>query len=122
MENAIVDVAHDVAEIGADTPASQQEQITTLAPNNSLRTNGNADGAANAQPPLVSNPRGKSLLTGEQEKMVRSLNTIPNMKKYRVFFTEARTSHAIIISRDPRFAIHEKGVEVLRHWAERFEL
>lgn len=118
----MVDVAHDVAEIGADTPASQQEQIATLAPNNSLRTNGNADDAANAQPPLASNPRGKSLLTGEQEKMVRSLNTIPNMKKYRVFFTEARTSHAIIISRDPRFAIHEKGIEVLRHWAERFEL
>jgi hypothetical protein len=121
MEDAMLDVAHDVAEIGVNTPVSREEQISTVTSNNKLKTNGNADRTANAKPPLTS--KEKSLLTEEQKQMVRSLNTIPNMKKYRAFFKEVRNSHAIIISRDPRrFAIHEKGVEVLRHWAERFEL
>jgi len=121
MENAVLDAAHDVAEIGVNAPVSQEEQVSTVASNTKLKTNGNADSIANAKPPLTS--KRKSLLTDEQAKMVRSLNTIPNLKKYRVFFAGIRTSHAIIISRDPRrFAIHEKGVEVLTHWAERFEL
>lgn len=117
----MLDAAHDVAEIGVNTPASREEQVSTVASSTKLKTNGNADSTANAKPPLTS--KRKSLLTDEQAKMVRSLNTIPNMKKYRVLFTGIRTSHAIIISRDPRrFPIHEKGVEVLTHWAERFEL
>ena len=121
MENAMLDAAHDVAEIGVNTTASHEEQASPVTSNTEPKTNGNDDSTTNAKPPLMS--KRKSLLTEEQAKMVRSLNTIPNMKKYRVFFTGIRTSHAIIISRDPRrFAIHEKGVEVLTHWAERFEL
>jgi len=117
MENAMLDAAHDVAEIAV----SQEEPVRVVASNTKPKVNGNADSTAHAKTPLTS--KRKSLLTEEQAKMVRSLNTIPNMKKYRVFFTGIRTSHAIIISRDPRrFAIHEKGVEVLSHWAERFEL
>ena len=123
MGNAILDVAHDVAEIGVNTPVPPEAQIRSLALNNKLKTNGDAGSTANAKPPLTSKAQRKSLLTEEQERMVRWLNTIPNMRKYPVFFTEVRTSHAIIISRDPRrFAIHEKGFEVLRHWSERFEL
>lgn len=122
MENAMVNVAHDVAEVGVNTPISREEQIGTVASNRRLETNGNADSPANAKPPLISKAREKSLLTEEQQKMVRALNAIPNMKKYRVFFAGVRNSHAMIISRDPRFAIHEKGIEVLKHWAERFEL
>jgi len=119
----MVGVAHDVAEIGVNTPVSQEEQISTTSANKFTTTDGNADCTTSAKTPLMSNVREKSLLTEEQKKMVRSLNTIPNMKKYRVFFSEVRNSHAIIISRDPRrFEIHEKGVEVLGHWAERFEL
>ena len=122
MENAMVDAVDDVAEVGIDTSASQGERIGTVASNSKLETNGNADGNADAKPPLTSNVREKSLLTGEQQEMVRSLNSIPNMKKYRVFFAGVRNSHAMIISRDPRFVIHEKGVEVLKHWADRFEV
>ena len=123
MENAMVGVAHDVAEIGVNAPVSQEEQKTALAANSKLEANDSANSTANTKPPITSQAREKSLLTEEQEKMVRSLNAIPNMKKYRAFFTEVRNSHAILISRDPRrFEIHEKGVEVLRHWAERFEL
>lgn len=119
----MADVAHDVAEIGVNTPVSQGEQRSTTAANSRLKTNDDGSGNANARPPLTSQAREGSLLTQEQENMVRSLNTIPNMKKYRVFFEEVRNSHAIIISRDPRrFEIHERGVEVLRHWAERFGL
>ena len=122
MGNAMLDIAHDVAEIGVNTPVSQEEQKSATAANNRLKATDNVNGTANTKPPLMSQPRENSLLTEEQEKMVRSLNTIPNMKKYRAFFAEVMNSHAIIISRDPRrFEIHEKGVEILRHWAERFE-
>lgn len=118
MENTILDVGHDVAELGVNTPISQEERISPVTSSDNPKTNGNAGSTASAKSSSAS-----KLLTGEQEKMVRSLNTIPNMKKYRAFFTEVRNSHAIIISRDPRrFAIHEKGVEVLEHWSERFEL
>jgi len=122
MGNAMLDMAHDVAEIGVNTPVSQEEQRSAAAANNRLKTTDIVNGTANAEPPLTSQVREKSLLTKEQEEMVRSLNAIPSMKKYRAFFVEVRNSHAIIISRDPRrFEIHEKGVEILRHWAERFE-
>ena len=121
MENAMADVAHNVAEIGVNTPVSQEEQRSTVVANGNLKTDAISTG--NIKPPPLAQVREKSLLTKEQQEMVRSLNTIPNMKKYRVFFTEVRNSHAIIISRDPRrFEIHEKGVEILKHWSERFEL
>lgn len=123
MENALVDVAHDVAEIGINTTVSRNTQPDPVRAGTELGANGNIDSTADVTPPLTSQAQEKSFLTEEQKKMVQSLNTIPNMKKYRLFFTEVRNSHAIIISRDPRrFEIHEKGVEVLRHWAERFDL
>ena len=123
MENVMLDVVHDVAEIGVNTPVSQEEQRSTVETDGGPKATDSANSIANAKPPLTSQVREKSLLTEEQKKMVRSLNAIPNMKKYRVFFTEVRNSHAIIISRDPRrFEIHKKGMEILRHWAERFEL
>ena len=122
MENAIVNVAHDVAEVGVDAPASRREQIDIVTSNNKLEANSNSDSTANAKPPSASKTRENSFLTEEQRKMVQSLNTIPHMKKHRVFFAGVRNSHAMIISRDPRFAIHEKGLEVLRHWGESFEL
>jgi hypothetical protein len=116
METAIVSVAHDVAEIGVNSSIPQTSATEDC---NGLETNG-----AESPTPLVTLQTGRnSLLSEEQKKMVRSLNTIPNMKKYRVFFAEVRNSHAIIISRDPRrFKVHDKGVEVLKHWAERFDL
>ena len=123
VENAIVGVAHDVAEIGVNSPVSQNAQPVPVGARIELKANSNADGTADVTPRSTSQVRGGSFLTEEQRRMVRSLNTIPNMKKYRVFFTEVRNSHAIIISRDPgRFKIHEKGVEVLKHWGERFQL
>lgn len=123
MENAIVGVAHDVAEIGVNTAASRIAQPDLVGTSIGPKANNGVGSTASATPPLASQAQHKSFLTEEQKKMVRSLNTIPHMKKYRLFFTEVRNSHAIIISRDPRrFEIHEKGVEVLTHWAERFEL
>lgn len=119
VESAFAGVAHDVAEFGVNTPVSPEAQINGTR--KELKANGDADSTASSL--LASRAREKSFLTEAQKKMVKSLNTIPNMKKYRAFFAEVRNSHAIIISRDPRrFEIHEKGVEILRHWAERFEI
>jgi hypothetical protein len=123
MENAIVEVAHGVAEIGVNTPASGGAETNLMEARNELKTNYSADSTADATRDPTPQTREVSFLTAEQKRMVRSLNTIPTMKKHRIFFTEVRNSHAILISRDPRrFEIHKKGEEVLRHWAERFEL
>lgn len=123
MESAIVGVAHDVAEIGVGTSVPQEARSGNVMVGKGFETNGNSSSTAHATPFVTSKAREKSLLTEEQKEMVRSLNTIPNLKKHRVFFPEVRNSHAIIISRDPRrFKIHEKGLEVLGHWAERFDL
>lgn len=122
-ENAMMDVAHDVAEIGVNTTVSKDEHRSAMMVNDKFNATDDANGTANAGAPITSQAGDKSLLTEEQRKMVRSLNTIPNMKKYRAFFVEVRNSHAIIISRDARkFEIHEKGLEILNHWAEGFEL
>ena len=119
VESAFVGVVHDVAEFGVNTPVSPEEQANGTR--KELKANGDADSTAPSL--LASRAREKSFLTEAQKGMVKALNTIPNMKKYRAFFAEVRNSHAIIISRDPRrFEIHEKGVEILRHWAERFDL
>lgn len=116
MEGAFIEVVHDVSELGVNTPV-------TPGAGDGLKADDKPNGTADVTPPLTSQAPKKSFLTDEQKEMVRSLNTIPNLKKYRAFFTEVRNSHAIIISRDPRrFEIHKKGVEILKHWAERFEL
>ena len=113
MEGAFIEVVHDVSELGVNTPVPS-------GAGNGLEAD---DKPTDVTPPLTSRAPKNSFLTDEQKEMVRSLNTIPNLKKYRAFFTEVRNSHAIIISRDPRrFEIHKKGAEILRHWAERFEL
>lgn len=122
VEDAIVGVAHDIAEIGINTPTPRNAEYDLV---DEHKANRNVDGSADvtSSTTLTSQARKKSFLTKEQRTMVRWLNTVPNMKKYRLFFTEVRNSHAIIISRDPRrFKIHEKGVEVLNHWAHKFQL
>lgn len=123
MEDAIVSVVHDVGEIGVNTAVSRNAQPDHMGARIQPKANSSVDSVDDTSPPLTPQAQGQSFLTKEQKNMVRSLNTIPHMKKYRLFFTEVRNSHAIIISRDPRrFEIHKKGEEVLRHWGERFDL
>ncbi len=63
----------------------------------------------------------KPQVTAVQKKMIKSLNTLPNLKKELVFIHPVMNSHAVIISRDvKRFKFHAEGEGVLRHLADNF--
>jgi len=67
-------------------------------------------------------------LTPLQLEMAKSLNQIPRLKKKLAYIDTGPegvriNSHAIIVSRDPKkFPIHEKGMGVVRNWADSFVL
>ncbi|KAG9080613.1 hypothetical protein FRC06_006356 [Ceratobasidium sp. 370] len=63
------------------------------------------------------------MLTPGQLGMIESLNSIPQLKKVRAYFPFVRNAHSVIVARDPgMFPIHEDGLSVLKHWADRFVL
>lgn len=63
-----------------------------------------------------------AILTPAQKRMSDNLNAIPGLEKYFVYLCNERNSHGAIIARDTRWEGHEKGLEVLQWWAERFEM
>ncbi|CAE6359518.1 unnamed protein product [Rhizoctonia solani] len=63
------------------------------------------------------------ILSPAQLAMIESLNSIPQLRKVRAYFPYVRNAHSMIIVRDPKiFPIHEDGMGVVRHWADRFVL
>ncbi|KAJ1307052.1 hypothetical protein OPQ81_008031 [Rhizoctonia solani] len=63
------------------------------------------------------------ILTPAQRAMIQSLNSIPQLCKVRAYFPYVRNAHSVIIVRDPEmFPIHEDGMGVVQHWADRFVL
>ncbi|KAG8743494.1 hypothetical protein FRC10_011967 [Ceratobasidium sp. 414] len=72
--------------------------------------------------PDTSDP-SQPMLTPGQLKMIDSLNSIPQLQKVRAYFPFVRNAHSVIVARDPGlFPIHETGLAVLKHWADRFVL
>jgi hypothetical protein len=62
-------------------------------------------------------------LTDAQRRMAESLNALPQLKKKLVFIDGVLNSHAVIIARDmQRFKSHERGLGVVREWANSFVL
>lgn len=61
------------------------------------------------------------VLKDVQKTMAKLLNGIPGLRKERAFFDNVRNSHAILISRDPKFKLHALGQGILRHWVDNFE-
>ncbi|KAJ7574478.1 DUF676-domain-containing protein [Mycena floridula] len=71
---------------------------------------------------IDTSPNTSRIMTLEQRGVIRSLNELPNVRKYLVYRPRVRNSHAMIICLDPRFQNHRKGQGVLRHWADNFLL
>ena len=60
-------------------------------------------------------------LTDLQLRLVRTLNTLPNLQKERAYIQPCPNAHGPIICRDPkRFPSHKAGEGVVRHWADHF--
>ncbi|RPD64149.1 DUF676-domain-containing protein [Lentinus tigrinus ALCF2SS1-7] len=63
----------------------------------------------------------KVTLSEVQQRIARSLNTLPGLKKELAFIHPVRNAHAVIICRDvKRFPGHRQGEGVMRHWADHF--
>lgn len=63
------------------------------------------------------------LLTSTQIQMAKNLNTLPQLQKKLVFIDNVMNSHAAIIARDAqRWKDQERGLGVVRCWADGFEL
>ena len=53
--------------------------------------------------------------------MATALNSLPQLKKERVYIPNVRNSHATIVARDiQNYEFHKIGEGVLRHWADAF--
>ena len=75
-----------------------------------------------APKPKADDPN-QPILTPAHLKMIETLNSIPQLKKYRAYFPYVRNAHSVIIVRDPGvFPMHMDGMGVLEHWADRFVL
>jgi hypothetical protein len=60
-------------------------------------------------------------VTPAQRRMAAGLNSLPQLKKERVYIPDVRNSHATIVARDVQnFEFHKIGEGVLRHWADAF--
>ena len=71
--------------------------------------------------PPANAKKSEVTLSEVQHRIVRSLNTLPGLKKELAFIHPVLNSHGIIISRDvKRFPIHRQGEGVIRHWADHF--
>ena len=70
---------------------------------------------------LSKKPKESPRVTLSQRKMATQLNTLPQLKKERVYIPDVRNSHTTIIARDIQtLEFHKIGEGVLRHWADVF--
>ncbi|KAI0695350.1 DUF676-domain-containing protein [Cerioporus squamosus] len=75
-----------------------------------------------SEPNLFSQPETSTQAASDSKRrIVRSLNTLPGLKKELAFIHPVRNAHAVIICRDvKRFPSHRQGEGVIRHWADHF--
>ncbi len=93
---------------------SPPETSTHAAADSEANPHGSSAPAADAKKPEV-------VLSEVQRRIVRSLNTLPGLKKELAFIHPVRNAHAVIICRDvKRFPSHRQGEGVIRHWADHF--
>jgi hypothetical protein len=62
-----------------------------------------------------------SPLLEEQKRMAVHLNSLPNVVK-RFTHLDVVNSHAVIICRTPSMAMHQKGKDIVGHFAETFQI
>ncbi|KAF9516708.1 hypothetical protein BS47DRAFT_626606 [Hydnum rufescens UP504] len=64
-----------------------------------------------------------SNLSTAQHDMIDALNkSIPNMKKHVAFFPGVFTSHTVIVCQDQHNIVHRRGLAIVQHWADIFQL
>lgn len=78
---------------------------------------------SSAHPDHLTHGHNTHKLRPAQLKMIRNLNSLPNMRKFFVYVTFTRNTHAVIICRQAEEVPERmKGMGVLRHWAREWEV
>lgn len=96
---SIVGVDGKESLLAAAAPSSSEEDATSSEPA--------AD--ASAQP----------VLTPAQRRMIKNLNAIPHLEKRIAMCDTGVYNHGTIVCREPkRLPSHERGLGIVRHWAD----
>ncbi|KAI0078681.1 DUF676-domain-containing protein [Panus rudis PR-1116 ss-1] len=126
MEDAVAEYMDDPGNSAPQTaPYTAPSSTSTIAVN--MATSGIGAASLSKEAGQINDekkPTAKgSYLLDVQHKMVKNLNTLPQLKKERAFIDNVMNAHAVIISRDVnKFKHHRLGEGVLRHMADHFLL
>lgn len=112
VESAVVNMIDDPGDAPSTANGSPSPELGLIKANPKTEQVAHTEGFA--RPQYV-------ILTDLQLRLVKLLNTLPNLKKELAFIHPVRNSHGPIICRDTtNFAFHKLGEGVLRHWADHF--
>ena len=126
MEDAMADLVDEAG--NSDSQVASAEALSHPRTVTAAETSSNHVYPPTPEEPVSSSSSVKSksttpdkILTEGQQRIIANLNTIPQLKKERVFIHPVINSHATIVARDiQRFKFHELGHGVLRHMADHF--
>lgn len=133
IEGLVLEGVEDVQSQPGLTPESIEPSALAISPAPSVGpSSGTATPQTGGSTPLaeIAIPAESSVvsksaprLSPMQRRIIASLNTLPQLRKERVWIPDVRNSHATIIARDvANYPFHALGQGVLRHWADSFIL
>lgn len=112
VEDTVVEMIDDSGEVVPSSASTLAASPALAADVGLSAAKGQEAKAATAEKPHVT-------LSPLQHKLVKWLNSIPQLEKELVWIDPVRNSHAVIIARDiTRFPDQQIGEGVLRHWAD----
>ena len=124
IENVFVETVDDP---GVDEATPTPVMPSTASPSNSLqqsRSSALTLPTNQSPPPARTVPGMQPDLVPVQLEIVDSLNKLPELKKYGVYFPDVRNSHGLILNRDAHRvpSLKRFGEGVLRHWVDHSDL
>ena len=124
IENVVVETVDDP---GVDEATPTPAMLPTASSSDTLQQSRSSSltlPTNRSPPPAGAAPGMQPDLLPVQLEIVTSLNELPDLKKYGVYFPDVRNSHGLIINRDARRvpSLKRFGEGVLRHWVDHWEL
>ncbi|CCM06205.1 uncharacterized protein FIBRA_08448 [Fibroporia radiculosa] len=121
LERDVEDAVADIIDDPGAMPASVGASAHTLTPDSETHAGWTTPGLEKAVEADTPTRPQHVILSDLQLRLVKMLNTLPNLQKERAFIHPVRNAHAVIVCRDlKRFEFHKMGEGVLRHWADHF--
>ena len=118
---SLIHILHSIEKEVDDVVADMLDdpQLTSETQSSSSESESDVQGRA----PRTAATSTPPILTDAQQRIIATINSLPQLQKHFAFIHPVMNSHAVIVSRDvKRFEGHRKGEGVLRHWADRFQL